>query len=191
MAPSSSPLDLSGLTSRGEYVHTVQIESPGGMKASIATLGARILELCLADGTSVLLRHKNLEQVAGDKAYINASVGRVANRIKNGRITRHKEMSDIQLPVNENGNTLHGGVMSWDLRLFSVTDSSDSSVEMHMLSPDGDNGFPSEVDVTVRYEFTGDEELTITLISKNVGDKLTLTNLTVCLHARYHQFFFR
>lgn len=181
MSSKSSELtNISGYTSRGEMVKTVQIESSTGMKAAIVTLGARLLDLRLWDGTPVLLQHTKVEHFNEDKTYINATIGRVANRIKKGRMTAHESLADIQLPLNDNGkNTLHGGSLSWDRRLFSITSKTNSAVELQMLSPDGDNGFPSVVVVDVRFEFTSGDEITVTMTSKNIGHTETPTNMTL------------
>lgn len=171
---------FTGYTSRGEYVDTVQITAEDGMTAVISTLGARLLDLRLVCGTSVVLRHASLPEIGNDAAFINAVVGRVANRIAHGRITRHAQMSGVRLARHDGEeHTLHGGTLSWDRRLFSVTEQTPQHVALHMWSPHGDNGFPSDVHVVVRYSFTAASQLVVRLATTNVGSISTITNMTV------------
>lgn len=189
-----SLVDPFGYTSRGELARTIHIRSDEGMLASVSTLGARLVDLRLSDGTPLVLTLRTVEDMENDTNYINAIVGRVANRVAAGRITAYQGLDDVQLPLNENAaNTLHGGLLSWDRRLFSATLVTASSAVFSSLSPDADNGFPSAVSVSVRYEFSASNELTITLVTTNVGSRTTITNVTVsfikCSHGStdYHR----
>lgn len=181
--------NISGYTSRGELVRTFHIRSKDGMTASISTLGARLLDLCLPDGTPMVLTLRSVEEMENDTAFVNAIVGRVANRISAGRVTAYQGFEDIQLPLNESKtNTLHGGLLSWDRRLFSVDSKTSSSITLSMLSPDGDNGFPSQVSVSVCYEFSASDELSVTLSTTNVGSRTTITNMTVSFELPSNEF---
>lgn len=173
---------ISGYTSQGALVRTMAIRSPSGTRAEILTLGARLHDIILPDNTSVILSHSTLSDVVTDGAFINGVIGRTANRLANGRLSRYKDMNDVHLQLNDGGvNTLHGGVQSWDRRLFGVDDITDHAVQLSMVSVDGDCGFPSAVNVSVKFEFTDSEELTISLITKNIGLRRTVTNMTVSL----------
>lgn len=188
-AASASASKHTGYTERGEYATPVQITSEDGMKATISTLGARLLDLQLPKGKSLLLPLASLKAQHTDDSKINAVIGRVANRIANGRMTRYPTMADIQLQTNDSGlHSIHGGVLSWDRRLFSVKSLQDRSVVLEMVSPHGDNGFPSSVRVTVKYNFTDKSQLTQVLITTNIGAKPTVTNMTVCINAmKWHR----
>lgn len=175
-----SLIDPSGYTSRGELARTIHIRSDEGMLASVSTLGARLVDLRLPDGTPMILTLHTVEEMEKDTNFINAMVGRVANRVAAGRISAYQDLIDVQLPLNEGDeNTLHGGLLSWDRRLFSTTLVTPSSAVFSMVSPDGDNGFPSQVSVSIRYEFSAPDELTISLITTNTGSQSTVTNMTV------------
>lgn len=138
------------------------------------------MDLRLPDGTPMVLTLRTVEEMEKDVHFINAMVGRVANRVSAGRITAYQDLIDVQLPLNEKDeNTLHGGLLSWDRRLFSTTMVTPSSAVFAMVSPDGDNGFPSQVSVSVRYEFSAADELTITLTTTNIGSRPTVSNMTV------------
>lgn len=186
---------LCGYTERGEYVTTHRIRSRDGvMSADVLTLGARLHDFRHGT-TSLVARYSTLGQVTGDTSYLNAVAGRVANRIKHGRITAYPpdKFGHVQLELNDNGNhTLHGGMLSWDRRLFGVDLLSDSSITLSMLSVDGDNGFPSNVLVSVMYAFvagavadgSGSNRLVVSLTTRNVGRVATITNMTVSCFIR-------
>lgn len=67
------------------------------------------------------------------------------------------------LAQNENDNNLHSGPDGFEKKLWKVAEISDdkNSVIFNHISPDGENGFPGEFDVSVKYEFTEDNELRI------------------------------
>lgn len=182
-------------TDRGEYVTTHRIQSRDGvMSAYVLTLGARLHDF-RHGSTSLVPRYSTVDKLNDDTSYLNAVAGRVANRIKEGRITAYPSdtFGDVQLELNDNGkHTLHGGTLSWDRRLFGVDAKSDSSISMSMLSVDGDNGFPSNVLVSVTYAFVADaladgcgsNRLVVSLTTRNVGRLATITNMTVSYFMR-------
>lgn len=177
-------MGISGFTAGGDYVKTVHLEGRDGMRASILTLGARLLDLRLSDGRPLTLSFSTLPEVEADTAYVCVAVGRTANRIRGGLLSRLQNSErEVTLECNENGrNHIHGGRRAWDKRLFAVRSSTPSAVELYLFSPDGDQGYPSSVEVVVRYELTGTGELAITLTTTNVGTEQTVTNMTVCFH---------
>lgn len=172
--------DISGFTKGGDYAKTVHLRAADGMRASILTLGARLLDLRLADGRPLALSLATLDEVEADPAYVGVAVGRTANRIRAGTLRRNGDFADVALECNEGRNHTHGGRRAWDKRLFAVTHLSQAAAELFLYSPDGDQGYPSSVEVTVRYELTGRGELVVSLVTRNVGFERTLTNMTVC-----------
>lgn len=178
----SPSVDINGFTKDGDYVKTVHLEGADGMRASILTLGARLLDLRLSDGHPLALPFATLQEVEEDAAYVGVAVGRTANRIRGGMLRRRKDRDPaVVLECNEAGrNHTHGGRRAWDKRLFAVRSASQSAVELFLYSPDGDQGYPSSVEVVVRYELTGRGEIAISLATTNVGTEQTLTNMTVC-----------
>eukprot|EP00177_Eucheuma_denticulatum_P004116 GFKZ01007468.1.p1 GENE.GFKZ01007468.1~~GFKZ01007468.1.p1 ORF type:complete len:375 (-),score=32.54 GFKZ01007468.1:1954-3078(-) len=174
------PIDITGYTADGDLVTTVHLTSPDGMTASILTYGARLLDLRLADGRPLTLSFSSLSEVQEDPAYVGVVVGRTANRIRDGRLLRDNAFPHVKLELNENNrNHIHGGRRGWDKRLFTVRQQSKSSVELFLYSPDGDQGYPSAVEVVVRYELTGDGGIAVELNTTNVGRELTVTNMTL------------
>lgn len=96
--------------------------------------------------------------------YFGAAIGRVANRIAGGTfdldgVTYNTPINELYTktpsgPDGNKGDTLHGGTVGWDRRVWSVLRRNASSVTFGLLSPDGDMGFPGDVAVTVCYTLT-------------------------------------
>jgi aldose 1-epimerase len=112
-----------------------------------------------------------------DVAYLGASVGRVANRIRHGRFSL--DGVEHQLATGPDGHTLHGGPGSYDRRAWTVRSHTErpegGEVELTLVSPDGDNGFPGSVELTAGYALT-DDVLTITY--RATTDRTTPVNVT-------------
>ena len=178
------PPDIMGYTSNGDYVRTVHIEGPDGMKASILTMGARLLDVRLKDGYPLTLSPKTLAGVESDDAYIGVAVGRTANRIRGGLLRAHPMFANrVPLENNDGGrNHTHGGRRAWDKRLFAVTHQAKDSVTLFLFSPDGDQGYPGSVKVNVTYRLSGNGQLDVALVTSNVDLQSTVTNMTVCHH---------
>jgi aldose 1-epimerase len=96
-----------------------------------------------------------------DHPVFNAIVGRYANRIKNGTfsipITKTAQPAGpgvYQIPTNDHGGevTLHGGIIGWDRRNWTVVDSATSSSVTYKHIDDGDEGFPGKVEVFTTHE---------------------------------------
>jgi hypothetical protein len=174
-----SVLSLEGYLSNGDYATTVSIAGPDGMSASILTLGARLLDLRTPSGRGLVLPLATIEKVEADCAYIGVVVGRTANRVRDGLLCIAGK-SSRELERNEDSvNHIHGGQRGWDKRIYSVRSRGASWVELYLFSPEGDQGYPSALDVTVRYELRAGGQLCIDLKTCNVGSESTVTNMTV------------
>lgn len=177
------PVDIKGFTQGGDYVKTIHLTSRDGMRASILTYGARLLDLRLSDNRPLILSFSSLHEIESDNAYVGVAVGRTANRIRGGRLLRDDDAHQhVKLECNEAGrHHAHGGRRAWDKRLFAVQQQAENFVELFLFSPDGDQGYPSSVEVVIRYELTGCGEIAVTLKTTNVGTERTVTNMTVRL----------
>lgn len=129
------------------------------LEAQIAPLGARVHRLRARrrrdDAWHDLVLHlpDDAAYLAHD-GYLGATVGRVANRIASGDLPIGAQ--EHRLATNDRGATLHGGPDGFDRRRWSVGERTPGSVELHLISPDGDQGFPGEVRVTARFEVRDD-----------------------------------
>ncbi|MER7700469.1 MULTISPECIES: aldose epimerase family protein [unclassified Streptomyces] len=152
-----------------------------GLTAEVHTLGARIHGLWAPDRhghtADVVLAPRDPAETATTARYFGATVGRYANRIAHGRFTLNG--TPYQLTTQENGHCLHGGRDGFDTRVWeaeSVHTPERTGVLLHLRSPDGDQGFPGNLDVTVSCLIGRNNELTLSYAA--VTDAATPVNLT-------------
>ncbi len=146
-----------GTMPSGETVELFRLTNDHGMAANIITYGATIQALSL-NGKDVALGYDNLDGYLNNDGCLGATIGRVANRIKDGTFTL--EGKDYQLALNNGGNTLHGGTVGFHQRLFTPAVDSEG-LHLTYISPDGEEGFPGEVVFVVTYNLTNDNKLLI------------------------------
>lgn len=148
----------------------------GRAVASFTEFGARVVSVRVPDRTGrvedVVLGFDSLAMYLADKAYLGAIVGRFGNRIADGRFSLGG--GEYQIPVNDNGNALHGGSDGYDQRVWAGT-AIESGVEFRLVSPDGDQGFPGELAILVRYTFLSGE---LRVQYEAACDAETVLNLT-------------
>lgn len=137
-----------------------------GMEVCVTNFGGRVVSIMVPDRdgkmTDVVLGYDNIAQYADAANFgsdFGATIGRYANRIKNGQFTLNDSV--IQLPQNNFGHCLHGGPTGWQYQVYQVTQASDNAISLKIVSPDGDNNFPGEVTAVVTYALTEDNTLDI------------------------------
>ncbi len=150
----------------------------GAMRVQIIDFGAVItaIEVPDRDGrmASVVLGLPDLKGYETVSPSFGAVIGRYANRIAGGRFTL--DGTTYQLPTNDRGNTLHGGPRNFGLRLWRVTGSDATGLTLARRSEDGEEGFPGNLDVEIRYSLPADG--TLRLDYRAVTDRPTVVNLT-------------
>jgi galactose mutarotase-like enzyme len=121
-------------------------------------LGATVHRLWVTGGDgvrrNVVLGNATVAEHRASTHYLGGTIGRYANRIAGGRFSL--DGAEVQLETNDRGNNLHGGPEGFDRQLWAVADSSDRHVTLRLTSPGGDQGFPGQLTVTVRFETTED-----------------------------------
>ncbi|MBO4454548.1 MAG: galactose mutarotase [Paludibacteraceae bacterium] len=154
------------------------IKSSGGLKVEVSNLGAKITKLLVANRKGevkdIVLGFKTAEEWRTQETYFNAICGRVANRIKGGTFVL--DGKTYQLPINNGGNSLHGGIEGFNAKLWDVTAQSAYEVTLHYRAKDGEEGYPGTVDVWVTYTATKDNRLVIHYEAKT--DAPTLVAMT-------------
>lgn len=172
-----------GKTASGEKVEMYTLKNDNDMVAKFITRGATLVELQTPDINS---RRANVvlgfDDVAGYESdanqYFGCTTGRVANRIAKGKFTL--EGKEYKLAVNNEPNHLHGGVKrSLDKVVWSaeqVKSKHGPSIRFSYKSPDGEEGYPGTLDITVTYTLTDANELRIEYSAKT--DKATPVNIT-------------
>ena len=147
------------------------------VRLEILPLGATIhrFEVLLADGSwrNIVLGHPDHAGYVEAEGYLGATVGRFANRIGGARFTL--DSTTYRLAANEGANQLHGGAGGFHSRTWDVAGSGPDWVELTLLSPDGDQGYPGALSVSARYELIpGGAQVTY----RAATDAPTVVNLT-------------
>jgi aldose 1-epimerase len=170
-----------GVLPDGRDVELCILTNGSGMQVSIATLGGIVTSLTAPDRNGQLadlvLGFDNLEDYLAGHPYFGAIVGRYGNRIAGGSFTLDDET--YTLARNNNGNNLHGGEVGFDKALWvaeATTTLDGPRLRLHHISPDGDEGYPGRLDVTVDYTLSNDNSLRIDYVATT--DKPTHLNLT-------------
>ena len=138
---------LFGKLPNGEDVYIYRL-TDGTATAEIMEYGAAIVSLCPFGDVDVVGGFDTLEAYTQDTSNQGAIVGRVANRIENARFEIDGKV--YLLADNDNGNCLHGGV-GFQNRLWKVVDYTENSITLTYLSPDGEDGFPANLQIDVSY----------------------------------------
>jgi len=173
--------EQAGRLADGSPIEAVTLSNARGIEARVITYGATLQSLVAPDRNGVraevTLGFDTAEEYESKPSYYGVTVGRYANRIAGGRFTLDGTV--YQLPQNNNGNSLHGGTEGFDKRnwrIVSVSSGPTASVVMALTSPDGDQGYPGKLEVTVTYSLDDGGDLTIAFDAAT--DKPTVVNLT-------------
>ena len=162
----------------GAPVLEIEIASKAGAQARILSYGAVVRDLLIphAGGLQrVTLGLNSVEDYVAHSPSFGAVPGRVANRIANGRF--HLDGATYTLERNFLGkHTLHGGFKGFGKRVWKLGEHDPHSVELTLVSPDGDLGFPGQMRVTCVYRFVEPSTLRVELTA--VADRPTPVNLT-------------
>lgn len=152
-----------GTTKSGEAVQCVRMEHDSGIVAEVLNYGAilRAVWVPTANGPVQVARgYETLEEYEAGDAYLGAVVGRCAGRIAKGRFVLNDR--EYQLPCNQNGNHLHGGIKGFDRYVWDVQMlPKNRGVRFFRRSEDGEEGYPGAVEVSATYLFEEDGALTL------------------------------
>ena len=165
----------------GRPVAAVTLTNRQGMSARVIALGASIQSVILPDrngkAADIAIGYDTLDGYAAKPEYFGATVGRVANRVANGRFTFNGK--SYRTPVNNGPNSLHGGTKGFDKVLWEVVDVKSgptASVTLRYVSPDGDMGYPGTLTTLAIYSL--DERNQLTIEYRATTDKPTVVNLS-------------
>lgn len=150
-----------------------------GITVAITNYGGRIVSLLVPDKKGVLqdvvLGYSDLKSYQKPKEpYFGALIGRYGNRIAKGKFSL--EGKSYQLDINDGVNTLHGGFKGFFSKVWAARQLNASTLELSLLSKDGEGGYPGNLSVKVIYSLTDDKALKITYNA--TSDKATVLNLT-------------
>lgn len=161
----------------GQPASLVELKNESGMSITLMDIGATWLSCVLPvgkKGREVLLGTSNMRDFKRMSSYMGVTAGRFANRIASGQF--EIDGKKYQTLTNQAGNTLHGGPEGFNARRWTVASQGSNYVQYHLVSPDGDQGFPGNLNVYVTYQLTSDNHVVISY--KASTDKSTPINLT-------------
>lgn len=173
---------LYGATQGGNSVYEYTLTNAHGVEIKIITYGGIITSVRQPDRdrqpANVVLGFSNLQDYETKSPYFGCITGRYANRIAGGKFSL--DGTAHQLDLNDGPNSLHGGRRGFDKVVWAVTQEIDrteeSGIDLHYVSPDGDQHFPGALDTTVTYRLNDQNELRIDY--RATTDKPTIVNLT-------------
>lgn len=166
----------------GTPVEAVTLTGANGVSARIMTLGATLQALRAPDRAGhvadVTLGYDDARSYIDNPNYWGQTIGRYANRIAGGKFTL--DGKTYQLPLNDKVNSLHGGTVGFDKRVWEIVSTSGSGgpakVALRLVSPAGDQGYPGKLTVTTTYML--DDHGSLTIDFDATTDAPTVVNLT-------------
>lgn len=153
----------------------------GNTSLTVTNYGARVMSIVTPDKygimENIVAGHKTVEEYVhpvGER-FLGACVGPVANRIGGAAFEVDGEV--YHTPINDNGhNTLHGGFKGVDNLIWDVVSVCDTAIVLHLLHPDGLEGYPGNLDMTMTYTLTSTGEFRIYYLATT--DKATPVNFS-------------
>jgi aldose 1-epimerase len=164
----------------GKQVSLYTLRSGKGLTVQVTNFGARLVSVWTPDRNGiygdVCVGYENIGKYLRNpgERYLGCVVGRYANRIAGGSF--ELDGNRFSTPLNNNGQTLHGGLKGFDFAVWDVVDASDSRIDFSYVSEDGDDGFPGRLNVRMSYFL--DSLNRFCIIYKATTDKPTVVNLS-------------
>lgn len=165
-------MELFGKLKTGEQAHLFSI-SNGRLKAVISDLGATVVKL-FVDDTDVVLGFDDPNDYVKSGTFFGSVVGRNCNRTANATVC----IGGVEYAMdrNDNGvNNLHSGLDFYKNRIWNVTETDENRLKLTLSSPDGDQGFPGNADLSVTYTLENDA---LVIEYDAICDRDTVFNLT-------------
>ena len=158
------------------------LSNSNGIKVQITNYGAKIVSAFVPDRNgkfeNVVLGYTSLDHYLKGHPYLGATIGRVTNRIGNAKFEMDGHV--YHLAKNHGEHHIHGGFVGFDSLHWEVTENKVNeeipSVEFQIISPDGEQGYPGNITVKVRYSLLNDNSLKVDYTA--ITDKPTIVNMT-------------
>lgn len=167
-----------GTTSKGVKATLYTLENSNHTVVKVTDFGATLVSILFADKNQkqrdMILGYDDVKGYEEHTTFFGAAVGRNGNRIKDGKFSINGK--EYQLEQNENENNLHSGSNGFHNRLWEVKDSGDNFIVFHHFSPESEQGFPGDMDITIKYTLDDDDTLHLEYNAK--ADKDTVMNFT-------------
>lgn len=166
------------LAADGQPYRVITLRNANGVVVTLMDWGATLLSarIPMKDGSvrEALLGCASPEQYTEQAAFLGASIGRYANRIANSRYTLDGQT--VELAPSQGKNQLHGGPEGFDKRRWAIASQNPTEAVFTLTSPDGDQGYPGELQATAIYRLTEDNRISIEY--RATVDKACPVNLT-------------
>lgn len=170
-----------GITKQGFQASLYILENQDGVKVKVSDFGAVIVAIETKDKlgvvSDIVLGYPDVAGYEKNIPNFGACIGRHANRIGNAEFTLNG--ITYQLEKNDGKNHLHGGTNGYHRRPWAAEEMDSplgDAVSFSLYSPDGDQGYPGNLDITVTYTLTEDNSLILSY--RAVCDKDTILNIT-------------
>lgn len=152
--------------------------SCGKVTVKVTNYGATLVSVLAPDRegnySDVVLGYDDVNGYREGTCFLGATVGRSCNRLAGAAFTI--DGTEYHITANENDNNLHSGPDVFHTRLWDTKEETDTKVVFALHSPNGDQGYPGNADITVTYAL--DEEGGLHIIYDAVSDKATVFNMT-------------
>lgn len=164
----------------GQKVALYTLHSGNGVTMQVTNFGARVVSIWTPDRNGnyedICIGYENIGKYLNNpgERYLGCIVGRYANRLAKGSFQIDGET--FNTPVNNNGQTLHGGIKGLDMAVWDAYEVSDNRINFRYVSPDGDDGFPGRLTIYMSYAL--DSLNRFSIIYKASTDKPTVVNLS-------------
>ena len=167
-----------GITSSGAKAKLYTLKNEKGIEVDITDFGAAItavrVPLVNRQYMDVLLGFDDVKDYEKTKYYLGATIGRHTGQINCGKYELNGKIYHTY--INDYGNTMHGGKIGFDKRLFKGQCEGDNLVFSY-FSPDGEEGFPGNLQVKVEYSLDNEGRLKIHFCGISDADTiLSMTN---------------
>ena len=171
---------LFGILEDGRKVDAYTLQNANGMQVKILNYGGVLVEIKVPDRkgcfTDVIGGYDCLDSYVRGDGYQGALIGRWGNRIDKGHFTL--EEKEYNLFINNGENHLHGGEHGFNQKIWDAVavDGDEPELRLHVVSPDGDEGYPGNLDLTVTYRLSNQNGISIHY--EATTDQTTILNLT-------------
>ncbi len=162
------------------------LKNSKGAEVRISNYGAIVQALYMPDRNGnfedIVLGYDSLDPYIKNNPYFGAIVGRFGNRISKGKYTL--DGKSYQLTINNGQNSLHGGKNGFDKKVWDakeVKSKLGAALKLTYISPDGEEGYPGNLTLSVLYTLTNKNELKI--------EYYAATDMPTILNPTHHSYF--
>lgn len=167
-------------------IEAFTLKSPAGMEVTLLNLGATIQSIRVPTDAGIIdavLGYANPDDYLRDNFYMGTTAGRFANRIAAARFPIGDKIYSVDLNETHTGSCLHGGTDGFHQHFWQMRSIEDETAALYScVSPDGESGFPGNLEITVKYQLVNDFSLVIDYTAKTDAD----TVVNIANHAYFN-----